>query len=275
MSGWRAACMPGTSGRDVIEVHGHRGARARFPENTLAGFEYAIEAGADFLELDVLATADDVLVVCHDAVLRRRIYRGPRANRVVRRMSLAELREWDCGSRRNRLYRRQQTVRGARIPTLDEVFALARRGAFGFNIEVKSHPQRPTLAPPPERYAELLLCAISHRGLERRVIIQSFDYRVLEAVRRLSPELRLSALCGLNGRDFAALAQSVGATQVGPYHRLVNRRRVEAAHAAGIRVVPWTANRPRDWNRLIRAGVDGIITDNPAGLIAYLGRGKQ
>jgi glycerophosphoryl diester phosphodiesterase len=255
-----------------VAVHGHRGARARLPENTLPAFLYAIEAGADYIELDVLATADDVLVVCHDPVLRRRIYRGPGGTRVVRAMTLAELRRWDCGSRRNRLFRRQATAPGARIPTLEEVLALAPRGGFGFTIEIKSTPVRPRLTPPPERYADLLVRALRKHGLERRAIVQSFDFRVLEAVRRLAPGLALSGLCGLQGRNFVAIARQAGSRIVGPYHRLVTRARVEAAHAAGIRVVPWTANRPRDWARLIQAGVDGIITDDPAALIAFLGR---
>jgi glycerophosphoryl diester phosphodiesterase len=187
-------------------------------------------------------------------------------------MTAAELRRWDCGSRRNRLFRRQDAVPGARIPTLDEVLALASRGKFGFTIEVKSTPIRPRLTPPPERYAELLVRALRAHGLQRRAIVQSFDFRVLDAVRRLEPALRLSGLCGLQARDFVSIAREAGSRIVGPYHRMVTRGRVEAAHEAGIQVVPWTANRPRDWVRLIEAGVDGIITDDPAALVGFLGR---
>lgn len=255
-----------------IEVHGHRGARACFPENTLAGYLHAIEAGADFIELDVLATADDTLVACHDPVLRRRIYSGPFGTRVVRRMTLAQLKEWDCGARRNPLFRRQSTVPGSRIPALAEVFELASRNGFNFNIEVKSSPKRPHLTPSPERYAELLVALLRERGLERRVLVQSFDFRVLACVRALAPHIPTSALCGLRVRDFVALAAVAGVSTVAPYHRAVNSRRMAEAHDAGIRVIAWTANRPRDWDRLIRAGVDGIITDDPAGLMCHLGR---
>ncbi|HXN45618.1 MAG TPA: glycerophosphodiester phosphodiesterase family protein [Bryobacteraceae bacterium] len=253
-----------------IAVHGHRGARASFPENTLAAFLFAIDAGADYIELDIQATADQVLVVCHDPVLRRRIYQGPSGGRVVSRLTLAELRRFDCGSLTDRRFPRQTAVPGARIPTLDEVLALAGRGHFRFNIEVKTFPGRPYDGLSPEAIAALAVEAVRRPGLDRRVEMQSFDLRVLRAIRDLDPGLPLAALCQFGRRDFLRLAREAGATTLGPYQRLVTRSSVARAHAAGFRVVPWTANRPRDWARLIRAGVDGIISDDPAGLIQYL-----
>jgi glycerophosphoryl diester phosphodiesterase len=223
----------------MIAVHGHRGARAVLPENSLAGFVHAIEAGCDAIELDVNVTRDDVLVVCHDPVLRRR---------VIRRLRLEQL----------------------RIPTLREVLALAGRGGFQFDIEVKSFPRSPRYTAPPDLLAELLLAEIERFRLASRVLLLSFDFRVLEAMRQLAPDVRLAALCQLSARDLVSIARETGAAVVAPYHRLVTARKVAAAHDAGIQIVPWTANRPRDWRRLIRAGVDGIITDDPAALIGYL-----
>jgi glycerophosphoryl diester phosphodiesterase len=251
-------------------VHGHRGARALFPENTIPGFLHAIDAGADFIELDVLATADDVLVVCHDPVLRRRVFSGPPGPRKIREMTLAQLRRWDCGSRANRRFPRQKAVPGARIPTLDEVLDLAALGRFGFNIELKSFARRPSLGAPPELLAALAVKRIEGRGLASRVMVQSFDFRALAEVGRLAPEIRLSALCPLGARSLVSIGASAGTRIVGPYHRLVTPRRVGAAHRAGLSVIPWTVNRPRAWERLIRADVDGIITDDPGALICYL-----
>ncbi|HEY1205337.1 MAG: glycerophosphodiester phosphodiesterase family protein [Bryobacteraceae bacterium] len=255
--------MPGQR----IAVHGHRGARAAFPENTLAAFAYAIGAGADYIELDVQATCDSALVVCHDPVLRRRRCQGPPGGRVVSRLTLAELQRFDCGSLTDRRFARQTAVPGARIPTLDEVLALAGQGDFRFNIEVKTFPQ---YGPEPESIAAVVVEAIGRRSLGRRAEVQSFDLRVLRAISAVDRALPLAALCQFGRRDFLRLAREAGATAVGPYQRLVTRGSVARAHAAGLRVVPWTANRPRDWTRLIRAGVDGIITDDPAGLIQHL-----
>ncbi len=253
-----------------IAVHGHRGARAVLPENTIPGFIYAIRAGVDFIEMDLAVTSDDVLVVSHDPVLRRRVLGPAGYSRTVRELNFEQLQLWDCGSRTNLRFPRQCAAPGARIPSLEEVLALAPLGSFQFNIEVKSYPERPWLTPPPERLATLLLEAIDRHRLASRIMLQSFDLRVLRAMARYAPGMPLSALDEFGARNFLRLARDAGTHIVGPYHRLVTRRRVLRAHKAGIRVVPWTANRPREWLHLIRAGVDGIITDDPGALIAYL-----
>ena len=254
-----------------ILVHGHRGARAVLPENTLAGFEYAISIGVDAIELDVAATRDDVLVVSHDPKLNRKVCSSPDPPRAIRDLSFAELQRWDCGSLRNPRFPKQALVPGARIPALAQVLALANRGAFLFNIEVKSYPKRPRLAPPPERFAELLCQAIESHNLETRVIVQSFDFRVLHAIARLAPEIRLAALYAGRPKSFVAIAHRAGVRIVAPHHVLATSRRVRQAHAAGLEVVVWTANRPRDWRRLVTAEVDAIITDDPEALLQYLG----
>jgi glycerophosphoryl diester phosphodiesterase len=241
-------------------VHGHRGARAVLPENTLAGFRYAIEAGADAIELDVLATRDDVLVACHDPVLKRRIYAGPRGGRMIREMTLAGLGRWRCG--------------GEPMPALAAVLDLAAASGVRLDLELKSFPARPELAPPPERFAALLAAAVEEARAAPRVLALSFDFRVLAALRRRAPGIRRGALYQFGAHGFTRVARVAGTTVVAPYHRVVTRRRVEAAHRAGIEVIAWTANRPRDWERLARAGVDAIITDDPARLLAWLrGRG--
>jgi glycerophosphoryl diester phosphodiesterase len=240
------------------------------PENTLPGFEYAISVGADAVELDVAVTRDNVVVVSHDPKFNRSICASPDPPRAIRDLDLAQLARWDCGAVRNPRFPKQTLVPGARIPTLDQVLDLSARGHFLFNIEVKSFPDRPALTPPPEQFAELVYHAIRRHKLEQRVIVQSFDFRILHAMRRLTPEIRLGALYVGRPKKLVAIAQRAGADIVAPYHALASARQVHAAHAAGLQVVAWTANRPRDWRRLIAAEVDAIITDNPEALLAYL-----
>ncbi|MEO8128955.1 MAG: glycerophosphodiester phosphodiesterase [Bryobacteraceae bacterium] len=262
--------MSVTEAASKVLVHGHRGARAMRPENTLPAFEYAIQVGVDVLEMDVSVTKDDVLVVSHNPTLLPSICTGPQPNAVIRELTLDELRKYDCGTLKNRNFPSQQPVPGTRIPTLDEVLTLAAPSKVEFNIETKIFAARPEYTPAPEEFARLMLAEIRKHHLESRVILQSFDFRTLHAMKRLAPEIRLSALYEGAAKDFVAIAREAGAEIVSPHYTLVNKQQVAVAHKAGLQVVPWTANTPKDWDMLLEAKVDAIITDDPAALIAYL-----
>jgi glycerophosphoryl diester phosphodiesterase len=250
-----------------VLVHGHRGARGVLPENTLPAFEYAIKAGVDALELDLAVTRDNVLVVSHDPHVNPAICKDAPANLAIRRLTLTELKRFDCGALKNPLFPHQKPVPGTTIPTLDDVLALASRGSFDFNIETKISPMHPELAPPPEEFARLVLQAVKQRGLVARVILQSFDFRTLHAMKKLEPAMRLSALYEGPPKSFVAIAREAGAGIVSPRYNLVTKAEVEDAHKAGLQVVPWTPNTPEEWQRMIDCGVDAIISDYPAELI--------
>ena len=259
----------GASGSDKVLIHGHRGARAVLPENTIPAFEHAIAAGADVLELDLAVTKDNVVVVSHDPHVNPVICKDAPPKLAIRELTLEQLKRFDCGSLKNPVYPKQQPVPGTRIPTLDEVFALATRGNFGFNIETKIFAKQPQLAPAPEEFARLVLENIRRHKLENRVILQSFDFRTLHAMKKLAPKMRLSALYEGQPKSFVSIATEAGAGIVSPQYKLVTKEQVDEAHRAGLQVVPWTANTPEDWQHLIDYGVDAIITDDPAGLVAY------
>jgi glycerophosphoryl diester phosphodiesterase len=258
-----------------ILVHGHRGARAMRPENTLPAFEYAIGIGADVLELDMAVTKDNVIVVSHDPYLEFPVCSGPSgwfAKATIHQLTLAEVKQWDCGKIQNPLFLKQTPIPGTRVPTLDEVFTMAeaKSGTVQFNIETKSFQDRPELTPAPEEFSRMVLEIVRKHKLEKRVLLQSFDFRTLHAMKKLAPEIRLVALWEGADRDFVAITREAGADIISPAYRLVTPEKVRAAHDAGIEVVPWTADRPADWDKLIAAQVDAIITDDPAELIAYL-----
>jgi glycerophosphoryl diester phosphodiesterase len=290
-----------------VQIHGHRGARAARPENTIPAFVYAIENGVDALELDMAVTKDNVVVVSHDPILRSPICSGPQPMAIIRQLTLDQVRQWDCGATQNPGFPTQQAVPGTRAPTLDEVFQLAPRGSFKFNIETKIFPHRvtqaeaeemlrgmalpadsergraavkaivmvgPDVTPSPEEFVKLVLETIRKYHLEERVILQSFDYRTLHAMKRLAPEIVLSALSSDRDRSFVEIARDAGASIISPEYRTVTAEKVREAHSAGLQVVPWTADSPADWDALIAAGADAIITDDPAGLAAYLKRDR-
>jgi glycerophosphoryl diester phosphodiesterase len=218
----------------TIQVHGHRGARAIMPENAIAAFEYAIGVGVDAIELDVQVSRDDVVVVSHDPYLTSGTY--------IRTLTAAE----------------------TGLPTLDQVFRLAGLGDFLFNVEAKVSEHTP------RNFAELVLDRIGEHAVKSRVIFQSFDFGILHRMNRLAPGIALGALWEGAARSFVEIAEDAGTQIVAPEYTLVTAEEVRAAHEAGLRVISWTANTVEDWKRLIEAGVDGIITDDPAALIAYL-----
>jgi glycerophosphoryl diester phosphodiesterase len=135
---------------------------------------------------------------------------------------------------------------------------------------MKSYPDHPEYTPPPQRCAEMLLDAIQSRGVDSHAMVESFDFRVLRAMRRIAPEIPLAALIEDGDPDFVSVSREAEADMIAPEFHMVTAEKVAAAHAAGIGVVTWTVNDPADWQRLVDAGVDGIITDDPAALISWL-----
>ncbi len=195
--------------------------------------------------MDLTVTADDTIVISHDPILKSRV--------LIRELSLNQLRDAH-----------------AHIPTLDQVLSLSTQGDFDFYLEIKSFPDKPAYSPAPELFAQFVLDHVSHHKLENRVVILSFDFRTLRAMKTLAPQIRLSALTENDPRDFASITHDASTQMMSPHFKLVTASKTAAAHAAGIPVVPWTANTPTEWAPLIAAGVDCIITDHPASLITYL-----
>jgi glycerophosphoryl diester phosphodiesterase len=226
--------------------------------------------GVDAVELDVAVTKDNVVVVSHDPEINAAICSGPKPGIAIRALTLAELREYDCGTRRNPLFPAQVPVPGARVPTLDEVFDLGCGSTVQFNVETKIFADRPELTPEPETFTQLIFDLIRRHGLERRVMLQSFDARTLHVMKKLGPAIPRGALFETN-RDWQEAAREFEATICAPEFHLVTPERVAQAHAAGLQVIPWTANEPSDWAQLADAKVDAIISDDPAPLIAWLG----
>ena len=225
-------------------MHAHRGAPLKFAENTVLGFVCAIEAGADFIELDLGVARDGVLVVSHDPWLK------PEGT-LLRDVTGEEARARGCA-------------------LLADVLGLAGRAEFGFNLEVKSFPDRPELAPAPERFAEMVAEAVRARGLERRSLIQSFDFRVTRAMRRIAPELPCAALWEGEPRAAAEIAAEAETDAVSVAWRLVDGSWFDGARAAGVETLVWTVNGERAWEQALAWGTGAIITDDAAGLVQYL-----
>ncbi len=229
-------------------ILGHRGASAYAPENTLAAFRRALaEGGADGFELDVTLSADGVPVVIHDDTVDRTTD-GVGA---VARLTLAQLRSLDAGKWFGLSFERE------RIPTLDEVFATVGPRAI-INVELKLDPS------PGRELAVKVAALIRAHGVERRVLVSSFYYDNLQRLKRADPALPVGLLYSPHepGQMLRAwLNPGVRAEAHHPHHRLVNAftRRWWRTR----RVNVWTVNAEADLRRLMRLGVDGLITDRP------------
>jgi glycerophosphoryl diester phosphodiesterase len=293
----------------TILVHAHRGGRAYRPENTLASFQYGISVGAYVLELDLAVTKDNVLVVSHSpyltqpaaetlssdpkmaavvaaALANERHCDGPPLppGTYIHSLTLAQIKQYDCGLHPLPAFPTQIAVPHTTIPTFDEVLDLAPQGDFQFNVETKIFPNKPEITPAPEVFVEMIDEAVKRHHLQARVILQSFDFRTLLAMKKLDPSIRLSALFGAarydgmmgitdKDKSFAHIAEVAGLRRgdfFSPDQSLATPSEVQWAHDHQMLVAPYTANKTEDWQRLADAHVDAIITDDPAGLLAWL-----
>ncbi|WP_298833755.1 glycerophosphodiester phosphodiesterase [uncultured Piscinibacter sp.] len=293
----RALLLMGlAAGAQAFDLQGHRGARGLAPENTLAAFERALEIGVSTLETDLHLSADGVLVLHHDAALNADQTRDAQGEWIVaptprlKELTLAQLRRYDVGrlrpgSRSAAGFPSQRPHDGQRIPTLAAAFGLVKeRGAddVRFNLEVKMHPGRPDDRPPWEAIVDALLAELKSSGMAGRVTVQGFDWRALQRVQQLAPELPTAYLssqsprfdtiadgawtAGLRLADHGSVPRMVkaaGGTIWSPNFIDLSEELVHEAHALGLRVLPWTVNEGADMERLIAWGVDGLITDYP------------
>jgi glycerophosphoryl diester phosphodiesterase len=280
----------------AFDLQGHRGARGLAPENTLAAFERALEIGVTTLETDVHLSGDGLLVLSHDPRLNPDLARDAQGawiaapGPLLRELTLAQIQSHDVGRLKpDTAYARgfplQQAVDGQRIPTLAALFALVReRGADAvrFNIEIKLNPHKPEETPAHEQIVDALLALVKQAGMEGRVTIQGFDWRALQRVRQLAPQMPTAYLSAQTPRfntiadgawtagfrlaehgTLPKMVKAAGGTIWSPNFYDLSARLVEEAHALGLQVIPWTVNESADMERLIGWSVDGLITDDP------------
>ncbi len=233
-------------------VIAHAAAAGEAPANTLAGVRAALES-ADAVEIDLRLCADGAPVLLHDETLERATdLSGP-----VREASLARLARADAGG-------------GEPVPALDEALALVA-GRMAVFCELKAAPARRDEC---EALLDAVLAVVRRRGAEGWTALHSFDRALVERARRLAPDVEaafiaqppppveLEALCA------RAAAHGVGAISL--RREATDARAVATARRHGLRLWVWTADEPAHWRRLALDGADGIATNHPARLRAWL-----
>jgi glycerophosphoryl diester phosphodiesterase len=261
-----------------FDWQGHRGCRGLFPENSIPAFLHALEyPEVVTLELDLAVSKDKRLIVSHEPWMSASICSLPNGDSIpaaaaeqylIYQYSAEEIRQFDCGSRGNPRFPQQQKTRTWK-PTLQEVVEAVRRlypeKKVRWNIEIKSAPDWDGLRTPPiEEFAELVIREVKALQLESSVVVQSFDVRPLQILHQRAGNLRLAFLVE-NTAGMDANLEKLGFTPhiYSPYYLFVDRKMVNTCKKKGMQLIPWTVNDVQSMRRLIRLGVDGIITDYP------------
>lgn len=285
----------------AFDLQGHRGARGLAPENTMAGFERALAIGVTTLETDIAVSRDGVLVISHDPALNPDITRGPDGQYLTTRgpmiwhTDFAELQRYDIGrlkpgTRYAAMYPKQKPHDGARLPRLDELFALVSRPGneqVRLALEIKLRPDAPDETMAPEPFARKLVDAVRQAGLAPRTTILSFDWRALQAVQLLAPEIGTVYLsiqrpnfdnigagrpgaspwtAGIAHAEHGSVPKMIraaGGRIWSGFHGDLDAAKVKEAQALGLTVLAWTVNDPARIAQVMDMGVDGIVSDRP------------
>ncbi|MEB3063811.1 glycerophosphodiester phosphodiesterase family protein [[Mycobacterium] zoologicum] len=262
-----SAVTPAEASGAAFDLQSHRGGRGETTESSLRAFAKSLELGVSTLELDIVLTRDVQPLVWHDSVIEPEkctdtgpVFAGdpqyPYVGKRVAELTLAQVRTLDCGKLLP-AFPDAEVVRGNVIATLPEVFALAGHTGVRYNIETKVDADNQ------RQIVEVILAAVRAAGKLDSVEIQSFDWTTLPLVRAAEPAIPLVALWE-EGADPIVGAVGAGADIVSPEYSVVDRAFVDRAHAAGLRVIPWTVNDADAIRQQIAAGVDGLITDYPS-----------
>ncbi len=250
-----------------LRVIAHRGASGYAPETTLEAYRLALQMGVDGIEMDVHRLRDGVIVAIHDPEVNRTTNGTGR----ISELTLAELKTLDAGSWFNTAFpkKSRQEYVGLRVPTLQEIIDLTKESPVELYIEVKD----------PERYPPdletTLLSLIYVNRLETRVRFLSFNSESLRKIKALDPSIRTVLLISNSSMDPVGAALQIAADELALRRNLATAATVDNAHRKGLSVSVWTVDRQADLQRMIRMGVDGIITNYPDRLNLILGRKQK
>ena len=276
-----------------FDVQGHRGARGLMPENTTPAFLLALDSGVATLEMDLAITKDRQVIVSHDPWMSAAFCLDPSGNEIkekdenkynIFQMSYDQVKGWDCGLKGNSNFPEQKKIKVSK-PLLADVIVATENHIKNFtkyevdyNIEIKSTVEGDKkFHPKPEEFSDLVYHLIDQYLPWDRVIIQSFDVRVLKYWHQKYPTVRLALLVeNLNESSENLHELGFFPDIYSPDYHLLDKNEVKHLHALTptrilnskqkvrpIRVIPWTVNDEKEMTELKAMGVDGIITDYP------------
>lgn len=234
----------------MFDLIAHRGASKEAPENTISAFQRAVEMGADWIELDVHLSADNIPIVIHDPFLKRTT--NSTTQERVTDLTYEQLKELDAGSWFSPNFKNEK------IPTLDDVLALDRHRK-GLMIEIKKGhtPSRPLV--------EAVLNCIEMAPKAGPICVGSFSRHILEEIREHTIDIPLIGII----EDFNLVDQflTMRLPRLAIWYKLLTPSLVDQIHAAGSKVWAFTVDDPQHAAFLISIGVDGLITNDPKAML--------
>lgn len=225
----------------------HRGASGCFPENTKLAFIKAVEMGCAGIETDVQMTRDGVLVLIHD----ERVDRTTNGLGLVKDYSYSELCRLDAGLWYG------ASFAGAKIPTAEELLLIARDTGICLNFEIKNGIIGY------EGIEEKLIKLIYSYGWQEHVILSSFNHYSMVHCKKIAPNIKTGLLYMAGLYRPTLYARTACADALHAYFYAINEEIISEAHSDGLLVNTFTVDDPATMRRLVRIGVDGIITNYP------------
>jgi len=229
----------------------HRGYRAKYPENTLASFEAALDAGAQMIELDVRMSRDRKLVVIHDATVDRTTDgKGP-----VKDHTLEVLKQLDAGCWFHPRFK------GEHVPALDEVLDRFQSRTL-INIEIKADTYK--VHSPSDAIEKQVVALVCWKNLLDSVLISSFEQRILENIKRMEKTPSLALLSRDPGvGDNVGLCKNLRTFSWHPRCNELKKEQVKMMHEAGIKVFPYNVDTLEEFQKMAQMEVDGVIVSDP------------
>lgn len=264
----------------TFDIEGHRGCRGLYPENTIVAFINAVKLGVNTLEMDMQISKDGKIVISHDAFMGSNICTKPdgtpvaeadEQNLKIYTLSYEEIKKYDCGSRGNAKFPGQHKVSVYKpllsdvIDSVEKYIAEHHLPPVKYNIETKSTPEGDDINhPKPAVFARMVYDLIKQKGVINKCIIQSFDPRTMQEIRKIDPNIT-TALLVANLKGLKGNLNRLGFNPAiySPEYRLVNKKLVNQCHHMHILVLPWTVNDEKKMIELKKMGVDGLISDYP------------
>ena len=269
------------------QVHGHRGAAGKWPQNSLQGFLYAVDLGVDAIEMDVVISRDREVVVSHEPYMASDYMLTSNGKPIARKqerdynlyhMDYSEIKKFDAGSKWDFRFfwkKRIKTYKprlGEVIQAVENRIAKKQLKPVTYSVELKSVPgEYGQFQPKPEEFIELVMPILKNHQLEHRLIIQSFDPNLLNIFHLKYPGVKVSYLV-MKGdpKEQLEKLQFIPDFFSPHYIGIRNKTYVDSLHQKNIKVIPWTVNRRSDIKRMLNFGVDAIISDYPERVIKEL-----